>query len=318
MLASRSIRCSYCAALLVPKDGTWAPAPVEHAPEPLRHPTASRLWLGGHRYAILGRLARGEGTDVFLAERDGRLTERVVLKILRAERDRDLLEREHTMLGELERSTAQGAPHFTRLLPQRVALGVARLGMHGEAGERHVAAHRWRSGFVHTGLDVRDAYPGGVPPAHAVWMWKRMLELLGFVHRSGFVHGAVLPEHVLIHAKDHGVVLCGWSCAGRAASALVARTEGADESYPDDLRAGAPLAPRHDVAMSARVISRLLGGTAAALPSGVPDPLARVVAAHLAPAAGADAWALMREVQDAANEVFGPPRFVPFDMPGWG
>lgn len=319
MLASRSVRCAFCAARLVVGSGGWVPAPAEHAPEPLRHPTMRRLWLGGHRYALLGRLARGEGSDVFLAERDGRLTERVVLKILRAEKDRDLLEREHVVLAELEKSDAQGAPHFARLLPQRVAYGVARLGMHGEAGERHVSALRWRSGFVHTGGDVMAAYPGGVPRAATVWMWKRMLELLGFVHRSGFVHGAILPEHVLVHAKDHGVVLAGWSRAGRAGTPLVARSEGADAFYPDGLGAGGLLRPAHDIAMSARVISRLLGGTELAPPESVPEPLRSLVVEHTQLAGGAevDAWALMARLQGAANAVFGPPRFVRFDMPGW-
>jgi hypothetical protein len=319
MLASRSVRCAFCAARLIAGEDGWVPAPAEHAPEPLRHPTMRRLWLGGHRYALLGRLARGEGSDVFLAERDGRLTERVVLKILRAEKDRDLLEREHAVLAELEKSDAQGAAHFTRLLPQRVALGVARLGMHGEAGERHVSALRWRSGFVHTGDDVIAAYPGGVPRAATVWMWKRMLELLGFVHRSGFVHGAILPAHVLVHAKDHGLVLAGWSRAGRAGAPLVARTEGADGFYPDDLASGGATRAAHDIAMSARVISRLLGGTELAPPASVPDPLRSLVATHaqLAPDMETDAWALMARVQEAANAIFGPPRFVRFDMPGW-
>lgn len=319
MLATRALRCTFCSALLVPGDGRWVAAPAQHAAEPLRHPTARRLWLGGHRYALLGRIARGEGSDVFLAERDGRLTERVVLKMLRASRDRDLLEREHAVLGELEKSEAQGAPHFTRLLPQRVALGIARLGLRGDEGERQVSALRWRSGFVHTADDVMATYPGGVPRASTVWIWKRLLELLGFVHRSGFVHGAVLPAHVLVHAKDHGVVLCGWSRAGRAGTPLVARSEGADAFYPDDLRAGANARPGHDIAMSARVISRLLGGTELAPPQSVPEPLREIVAQHarLAPGAETDAWALMARLQEAANAVFGPPKFVRFEMPGW-
>jgi hypothetical protein len=65
------------------------------------------------------------------------------------------------------------------------------------------------------------------------------------------------------------------------------------------------------------VISRLLGGTASTLPETVPEPLARLVAAHRVPNAGFDAWALKDRVQAAANELFGPPKFVRFEMPGW-
>ena len=133
--------------------------------------------------------------------------------MLRAPGDGDLLAREHEVLTALEASRAQGAPHFTRLLPQRVALGTARLGMRGELGERRVAVHRWRSGFVHTFDDVAREHPTGITAGHAVWIWKRMLELLGWIHASGWVHGAVLPPHLLVHARDHGVTLVGFSRA---------------------------------------------------------------------------------------------------------
>lgn len=316
MLATRATRCSYCNAMLVAGPGGWVPAPAEHAPEPMRHTTARRLWLGGHRYALLGRLARGAGSDVFLAERDGRLTERVVLKILRHDADRKLVEHEHDVLGAIESSPAQGAPHFSRLLPQRVAIGTARLGERGEAGERFVSAFRWRSGFVHTADDVMASHPNGVPPEHVVWMWKRVLELLGWLHATGHVHGAVIPAHWLVHARDHGVVLCGWSCAWAAGAPLYAKHAGAQAYYPPDVRVGHVLQPSLDVEMSARVASRLLGGTADAPPEHVPEPIRRVVLGAMVRTSN-DAWAVKDRIQVAANEVFGPPRFVKFEMPGW-
>ena len=35
----------------------------------------------------------------------------------------------------------------------------------------------------------------------------------GEAHINGVIHGAVLPEHLLIHPEFHGLVLIDWTCA---------------------------------------------------------------------------------------------------------
>ncbi|WP_236519306.1 hypothetical protein [Sandaracinus amylolyticus] len=311
--ATRARRCEYCAALLAPGPGGWQPAAHEACDEPLVDPARPRAWIGGARYALLGRLARGEGSDVFLARRDRRLTELVSIKALRAHGDRDLLEREQWVLESLENSRVAGAAHFTRLVPQRVAHGLARLGLHGDEGERRVSVMRWRSGFVHTMRDVLDAYPSGVSAETSVWMWKRILEQLGWTHRSGWVHGAVLPEHLIVHARDHGVVLVGWSRAARPGESLVALTEGAEDFYPSEAMNGVPVSTHTDLTMSARVMRKVLGSQS------IPAPLAQLLETHARGDADmeSDAWALKDRLDRVAREAFGPPRFVPFAMPGW-
>ncbi|MBX3227808.1 MAG: hypothetical protein KIT84_15735 [Labilithrix sp.] len=290
--ATRMERCKFCSLLLAPGPGGWRAAPAEARDEPLLEPHLPRLWVGGLRYAVLGRLAHGDASDVYRARRDARLTEHVLLKIARTEADHARLEREQETLAALESSRVQGAAHFTRLLPQRVDHGVARLGMNGRDGECRCTVLRWRSGFVHTFDDVFRAHSAGVTPESSVWMWKRVLELLGWVHRNDVVHGAVVPAHMLLHARDHGVVLAGWSSAARS---------------------GGSVTPQTDIAMSAQAILRALGGASA------PAPLARLLEMHAHREAGCetDAWALKDRLDAVAREVFGPPRFVRFEMPGW-
>jgi hypothetical protein len=293
--ATRAMRCGYCAALLTPGPGGWQPAPQEEREEPIVDPARTRLWIGGLRYAILGKIARGDASDVFMARRDARITELVVIKVLRAIGDLDLLAREQEVLEGLEKSTAPGTPHMARLLPQRVDHGIARVGMHGDDGERRVSVFRWRSGFVHTIEDVLTAYSKPIDPAHAVWMWKRVLEQLAWAHQSGVVHGSIAPAHALVHARDHGVVLIGWSRALRG----------------DD--------PSRDIAASARMMMQLVGGGDDRVPETVPAPLAQLMTTHALtePGAERDAWALRGRLDAVARECFGPPRFVPFPMPGW-
>jgi hypothetical protein len=272
----------------------------------------------GRRYLILGRLAGGESTDVLLADRVGQAKERVVIKMLRALPDADLLAREWRIVHALNASVAQGAPFFTTLLPQPVAKGRADA---GDGIPRLALVYRWRSGFQHTLEEIERQYPAGVGARAAVWIWRRVLDLLGWVHRSGYVHGAVLPRHLLVHPRDHGVVLCGWSCATALAARerLPAWSAGCEAYYPAEVLAGSPPSPTTDIAMSARSVARVLGGDPLAreLPSSVPPALAELVRAQAGGGGIDDAWALRQRVGEVATKSFGPPRYERLDMPGW-
>jgi hypothetical protein len=315
-----SLTCEYCGATAVAATGGWPLAPPP-PPETPYAPHLPRATLAGVRYAVLGRLGRGDGSEVFLARRDTRLSEWVVLKVARAQEDAPLIAREFEVVQELLGSKAQGAEHFRRLLPQPVAVGPLR---DPSGGSRGAAAYRWRSGFQHTFSEVLAAYPSGVDPRAAVWMWKRVLELLAFVHASGYVHGAVLPPHLLVHPRDHGVVLVGWTCAVRFASRqpLPAWSSRHRAFYPGDVWDGAAPTPATDLAMSARSISAVLGGDpeTGRVPPGVPPPLADLLARQVNPGARQalnDAWALKEQLDAAAAESFGPPQYTPFTLPGW-
>jgi hypothetical protein len=307
------IECSYCAAQLVPtRDGFRVGDAF--ASEDLDEPQLPRFWLGGLRHRIEGRIGRGEYSDVFLARRDARLSERVVAKVLRPPEERERLMNEWSIASKLQSSVARGSAHFTRLLPQPVACGEARLGVRGGEGEVAMALYRYESGFVHTFEDVRNAYPQGIPATAAVWLFKRILEIASFVHESGWVHGAVLPRHLLVHARDHGVRLCGWACAARHGDEINATVGDAAAFYPPS----APRAePRLDIAMAARSLLWLLGGDPKRAPEGTPPSLGGVLESAAAESGASDAWQVLEAVDRAAAEAFGKPKFALFAMPGW-
>jgi hypothetical protein len=243
--------------------------------------------VAGVRYRVLERLAAGERADVLAATRARRLGERVVVKWMRggAGADARSIESEWTALAALAASQAQGAPHFTMRLPAPVAHGEAR-GADGRAGVALVV--RDAPGFRPTVADVREAFPGGVDPRHAVWMWRRVLEVLGWVHRSGWAHGAIAPSHVVLNEREHGAILVSWSRARRTA-------DGGDA--PADIAAAA-------------------GAVRAVLGDDVPAPVRELVDACVAGASpSADAWQLKEIVAGAAERAFGPPAFVPFHVP---
>ena len=312
------VYCPYCATPLVwSRDGFQTSA--SYVDDNLIDPERPRFWLEGHRYRLLGRLAQGESSDVFLALRDHRLTERVVVKCLRAHEDRDLWEQEWETLRTLQQSSARGSEHFTRLLPQPVASGEGRLGVRGREGRRLFTICGFASGFVHSFLDIADHYKDGVPPAAGVWLWKRILELTSFIHSSGFVHGAITPRHLLVHARDHGVRLCGFSSAVKIGEKLRAFPNDDFDFCSEGAKGGGAVGPAHDICASARSVLSVMGGSPKKAPGSAPDALAKLLERAAGPEAGGyqDAWAVRDELDSVAASVFGDAKFIPFPMPGW-
>jgi hypothetical protein len=275
--------------------------------------------LGDVPYVVERPLARGECSDAVLARRARRLTERVVLKQLRDEGDADLLDREAAALRALAASRAPGSEHFTRRVPSLVARGRSR---GPDGAERSSVALRYHAGFFHTFASARAEHAAGLAPPHAVWTWRRVLEALGWAHRSGWAHGAVLPQHLVVHPRDHGVLVVGWSCAARLdrGERLVAASAADAAFYPASFGAGARVTREADVAMSARCVVHLLGGDPRTgdVPADVPDELATLLRQNVEPErAAADAWALDEAVRHAAKRAFGPPRFHPLSLSGF-
>lgn len=273
-----------------------------------------RIRVAGLPYRLFGRLAQGESSDVFLAERARPTTERVVIKVLRSASDLDLFDREWRALTALHADDGPGASQLARRLPGPVARGRV------EGTDRQALIYRAASGFVDTFDDVVRAYPRGLPGVHAVWMWRRLLELLGWLHDRGFVHGAILPAHCLVHGRDHGAMLVGWSCAGRVSDrqTLPVYKEILRDLYPEELLSGAPISPGSDLAMTARNIARLLGKATWGWPAEVPASLRSLVemGSSVRTLPTLSAWEMKKLVGEAAHEAYGPPRFHRFEMPG--
>ncbi len=326
------MRVEFCGSCGAPLEARWAEIVLvcrfcgcQNAPGKRGEPVPSsvpddgrpRFSVGGRTYVVEGHLASGDSCEVYRGRWAQRLGELVVIKVLRALSDADLIRREESFLTRLHASSAQGASHFVTRLPQPIARGT----LAGKDGlERGVLVLRWPAGFQHTLEDVAHEHPAGVDGRIAVWVLKRLLEILGFIHRSGVVHGAVTPAHVLVHPRDHGAQLVGfaaataWSKTSQEPLPVVARAH--RDHYPAEVVADRWVSPTTDVAMAARCALAVAGAAGFADAGRLDGALGRLV---VAAAGGAhdDAWALRDEVDHAASDAYGPPRYNPIAMPGW-
>lgn len=287
----RTVNCGYCGATItrgtetVERESFRAAWRRANAPQ-LTDTGRLLQWRGAH-YRVLAPLGHGEHSEVLLAERLGALPERVTIKLARDAAGDAMLAREAAVLQALQALSVAGAAYFTRRLPQPLGLGVTQgLG----DGARQALVLRHPTGFWGSLQEVQQAHsPQGIDARHAVWLWRRMLEVLAFVHGAGWTHRALMPAHALVHPRDHGVLLIGWSQARQDAS-------------------GGAIG--RDLMASARSVRALLSEGA------TPAPLAALLRECSDDAIACErlgAQGIEQALSAASREAFGPSRFVHFD-----
>src|SRR5260370_18296477 len=260
----------------------------------------SALWQRYRTASLPARLAFS-GDIANLYEHDQGL-----LKIARAPADNDLLAREAAALTRLQ---GAGDKRFAAYIP--ALLDCQRHKDPDSGGGRRANLISRLDGFV-TLADVHAAYPRGLDPRDAAWMWRRLLVAVGFAHRAGVTHAAVLPEHVLIHPAEHGLALVDWCYAitepGGVAVALPAAYA---DWYPAEARSRRTPGPDLDIWLATRCMTHLMGGPA-------PPPLAAFARGCTLPVqhrGPSDAWRLLSELDAVLEHLYGPPKFRPFTLP---
>jgi hypothetical protein len=279
----------------------------------LTHPDTSRgdphaaafdklttLWRRREGTSDLGRLvARGDIANLYASARG-------LLKLARRPADNDLLDREVTALTRLRN---RGDERYQAYVPRLLETQSHR---DPDSGLVRRANLFGRLDGFRSLAEVRAAFPDGVDPRDAAWMWRRLLAGIGYAHRAGVVHAAVLPEHVMIHPGQHGLVLVDWcysvTSPGDRVPAIVGRYQ---DWYPPELTATRAAHPGTDIYLAARCMTHLMGERA-------PRPLTAFAAGctlvnpRRRPL---DAWRLLAELDDVLERHYGPRTFRPFVLP---
>ncbi|HTJ40197.1 MAG TPA: serine/threonine protein kinase [Dactylosporangium sp.] len=224
------------------------------------------------------------------------------LKLVRDPACNDLMAREAAALRRMaEHADPRYLPYVPRLVDtfRHKADGTARRG-----NVIGVSATR-----LHSLAEVQRKRPHGLDPRDAAWMWRRLLVGLGTAHRAGVVHGAVLPEHVLIEPGDHGVVLVDWcysaSEPGERIAAIVPRHR---DRYPAEVLDRGEPGPYTDLAMAAGLMADLMGDRAPKALRRFADGC-RLASPRQRPD---DAWRLLAELDELLHRLYGPRKFRPF------
>jgi len=155
-------------------------------------------------YSTVELVARGDYCDVYRGAIDNKESRPVAIKVVRDAADNDLMENERVMLTKLGSPPGQEDEGHFRFLPKLLASDM----VDGKA----VHVLPWYGDYVSV-AQVIQAYPDGLDWRDMVWMFKRTLDALGFVHQNGIIHGAIVPTNLLVHPVTHGIRLIDWGYA---------------------------------------------------------------------------------------------------------
>jgi hypothetical protein len=230
------------------------------------------------------------------------------LKIVRDPRDNDLLAQEALLLTQLP-PDPPAASYFPRLIETFfVADGVTRR-------RANILA------LSHAAVPLtalRAAYPAGLDPRDAAWIFNRLLEGLYFAHRAGLVNGAILPANLAIDLPGHGVTIMEWAFAAQNHVPLAALCPGYEAWYPPEALAKEPATAATDLYLAARTCLDLVGGDPFRMPADLPAAIRHFLEACLLPSPHrrpSDAGELREAFGEILSRLYGPPRFRPLIIP---
>lgn len=256
-------------------------------------------------YRLAASLTPGDLCDVHYALSADRA---FLLKTARRPGCDGLLAKERQVLGQLQRQA--GRSSYGEYFPVPTELF--------RSGNQLVSAFEWREGFFSAGEILRH-YRRGVDGRHVAWMFNRVLEALGFVHQQGWIHGAVLPPHLLFHAASHGLQLIGWTHAERRDTPLRVVPRKFKAWYPPECRRRAAATPATDIYLAAKSMIWLAGGNphSDSMSDHLPSALRRCLLECISDRPSRrpqHAWSLHQEFRQLLEDVYGPPQFCYLDM----
>ncbi len=222
-----------------------------------------------HTYTATALHAEGELATIYRAT-DEKGTA-VLLKISRAASVNDLLEREAAALTAIG-TAALRMPSIAPFLPELLEAAAVEAVIGGTKERRRVNVFAWMEGFLSL-ESARAVMPAGLAGEHAGWIGNRLLSLLAFLGEHGCVHGAVTPDHVLIHPVTHAILLVDWCYSVQQPNRLTAISAKSRAWYPPEVLEKRPASSATDLYMAAECLFYVAGGRFVPSPRAADHPL---------------------------------------------
>jgi serine/threonine protein kinase len=251
------------------------------------------------KYIVKAPFTKGDIADLYLAT-NGPGSD-LIFKIARSERDNDLLEAEAAMLKKIREADKSGE-NFKHYIPKLVDSF--------KASGRRVNITDYAEGHISL-KEILAAYPDGLDFRHVVWMMNRLLAALGYIHKLGIVHGAVLPEHLLYNPVTHGLILADWCYSVDLGKPIKAIPAGKKPYYPPEVKAKKPAIAGTDIYLAAETLLR----AAEKVPRRFKNLLSEWCVAESPKARPQDAWIVQDKWVALAKQEFGEPKYLKLELP---
>ncbi len=193
----------YAAALAKAAKGLYALD--GYAPLPLPN-NGKNITVDGVVYVVGRQMYTGEHSALYeaqFAHDSGHA--KAVIRIAHTDQDNSFLNNEIRILDRLHRRVADKELGYWRYIPY--VLG------RFSAGNRTGIVYRWFDGVTATDIRLNRLHKDGLDQRHMIWIYDRMINLLGFAHTRGIVHGRIEPDRLRVRPSNHNVMLTGWGQA---------------------------------------------------------------------------------------------------------
>lgn len=147
-----------------------------------------------NNYRIVKHINKGDTCDVFKLEKNGQyfIGKKPYVKV------GSILKSEFEFCKKMQDLNEYP---YNKLLPSPVEF------------TKDLIVYKWNDDII-SGQEVIQKYPN-LHSRHVVWMLKRALMTLGYVHNKGYINGAITPDHLLFGKENHGILLAGWIHSGK-------------------------------------------------------------------------------------------------------
>jgi len=219
----------------------------------------NKIVVDGVLYTIGRKFHIGQHATLYeaLFPHDGG-SAKAAVRISHSDADNPFLFNEIRILDRLHRKVADKELAYWRYLP--FVLG------RFSAGKRTGLIYRWFDGVTATDIRMNALHKHGLDQRHMIWIYDRMINLLGYSHFSGVIHGRIDPDRLLIRPSNHNVMLTGWNQAVYKPAFTGERLQpGAENPFlaPEVKHTGA-IGPWTDIYSLGKSMIWLLGGDPAA------------------------------------------------------
>jgi len=231
----------------------------------------------------------------------------VLVNIARKPIDNILMQNEAKVLAKLKTEAETKAKGYIHHLPDFHETFIY------EEGGYHLQANAFGKPLDFCTLQqALEAYPNGVHGKDMAWIFRRLLDTLGFAHANDIVHGAVLPSNILIGIGDnHEVVLKNWQASvhdNHGHVPLLDKTF--KDYYPAEVAGRQTPSAATDIYMAAKCMLRLMQ-------LGNPRLTGFLMSCVFAnqKARPQDAWKLRREFTEVIDTMWRDREYRPFHLP---
>ena len=272
-----------------------------------------RIVVDDVTYVVGSKFHEGEHSALYEARFacDGG-SAKAVIRLAHEPSDNPFLNNETRILDRLHRRVADKELGYWRYLPYTFGRFIT--------GERVGIMYRWFDGVTATNIRLNALHKDGLDQRHMIWIYDRVINLLGYAHNRGVIHGRIEPDRLLIRPSNHNVMLTGWAHAVyKPATTGELMSPGADNPFlaPEVTTTGA-VGPWTDIYSLGKSMIWLLGGDPVTndMPDTVHEKVQRFLlnTVRVKPQARPqDAWQLYK-AQNRLKDSLWERRFLHLDL----